>query len=542
MNPFTSRLRGQNLVLLSLTMLFLVLMVLMTLGLGFRIRQKHELQNLADASAYSNAVMTARAYNDIATVNRLQVSHYVSMLAAESLISFAGLARGVVNSVESAEKKMQSDSCYSRLSKGQKDKLKDLVKAASQYESDTALEWSNMDAAAGRATQGIQGAIAGLRHQVVVGPQGGAVHPEEQLNPGDPTSVRLEKNLNADALPKAILAAAGLNDVSILGASANGPSPSARLSLKEAFCDYGSTPTQTHNELLDDGHAFTGDEPAQFGLCSRPSFNRNQLEAAMGSRGDAFVRNGTSGPDQLFKDLHQRAGSNDVQMQMGEQLGHAHFGSSSLHRGTLSTELLLAEHHGELQLQIGGCRVSVPIDSHVVSTHSGDGHDEHVWTRGTEPDSSSEVDHTMGSCGGLCPSVWVRSMGFYGTLDAANLYGQPRSVVALERNTQLNPMPWELHFGFQFRPQGPASGFDGRGRTAGGNNISMMRALATALVYYHKDQDFKEFPNLLNPFWRATLVGADIDNDLTSVKTVFSNDFQAATVDEFSSAAFKGWH
>jgi len=94
--------RGQNLVLLALTMLFLALMVTMTLGLGLRIRQKHELQNLADAAAYSNAVMEARAFNNMALINRLQVSYWVAMAADESLISWTGYARGMASGARQA--------------------------------------------------------------------------------------------------------------------------------------------------------------------------------------------------------------------------------------------------------------------------------------------------------------------------------------------------------------------------------------------------------------------------------------------------------
>ncbi|MFZ5471156.1 MAG: hypothetical protein ACOZIN_17175, partial [Myxococcota bacterium] len=87
--------------LLSLTMLLLVLMVTMTLAFATRVKEKMELQTVADAAAYSNAVETARTYNSLATLNRVQIGHMVAMAGTQSLISWSGyyksfLAYGIV--------------------------------------------------------------------------------------------------------------------------------------------------------------------------------------------------------------------------------------------------------------------------------------------------------------------------------------------------------------------------------------------------------------------------------------------------------------
>ena len=76
--------RGQALVLMSLTLLLCVLMVMMTLSINARIRQRLELQNVADAAAYSNAVASARALNSLSLINRTIVSHWVVMLALQA--------------------------------------------------------------------------------------------------------------------------------------------------------------------------------------------------------------------------------------------------------------------------------------------------------------------------------------------------------------------------------------------------------------------------------------------------------------------------
>src|SRR6476646_4140097 len=83
--------RGQTLLLFALTMLLLVLMVAMTLSMGTRTKEKMELQTAADAAAWNGAVATARTFNSIAVMNRVQVAHAVSTLGTLSLISWATL-------------------------------------------------------------------------------------------------------------------------------------------------------------------------------------------------------------------------------------------------------------------------------------------------------------------------------------------------------------------------------------------------------------------------------------------------------------------
>lgn len=43
-------------------------------------------------------------------------------------------------------------------------------------------------------------------------------------------------------------------------------------------------------------------------------------------------------------------------------------------------------------------------------------------------------------------------------------------------------------------------------------NISRQTAVSTGLAYYHRREHWREPPNLLNPYWRATLVPATVDS------------------------------
>jgi hypothetical protein len=86
-----ARRRGQSLVVTALIMLILVLAVFFTFTVGERVRQKTTAQAAADAAAYSNAVIEARAFNFYAFSNRAMVSHAVAMtsvMAHQSYLSF----------------------------------------------------------------------------------------------------------------------------------------------------------------------------------------------------------------------------------------------------------------------------------------------------------------------------------------------------------------------------------------------------------------------------------------------------------------------
>ncbi len=83
--------RGQTLVLLALTVLIITLMVLMTLSISAKVRDRMELQTVADAAAYSDAIATARTLNTMAVMNRAMIAHTVSTIGTVSLISYATL-------------------------------------------------------------------------------------------------------------------------------------------------------------------------------------------------------------------------------------------------------------------------------------------------------------------------------------------------------------------------------------------------------------------------------------------------------------------
>lgn len=93
------RQEGQALVVAALMVLIMSLAVLATVNIGHTIHERIRLQNTADAAAYSMAAMEARAFNFYAYANRTQVSHYVSAMMWQSLLSFIYFAEAFLTDI-----------------------------------------------------------------------------------------------------------------------------------------------------------------------------------------------------------------------------------------------------------------------------------------------------------------------------------------------------------------------------------------------------------------------------------------------------------
>ncbi len=528
--------RGQNLVLLALTLLFLALMVTMTIGLGLRIRQKHELQNIADAAAYSNAVMTARTYNNMALINRLEVSYWVAMSADESLLSWTAYATAMSAGARKAALELADGSCL-RSATAKRD-LQNFAGDLNSFITDevnpTKAAWRAADQAAGLEAQNIQGIIAGLRDEL----SDGVVSENDNDLQG-----RLYTSIEAHQLTTQILAASQQTaDISIikLGAGQN-PSNAAQLTRQEVDCDYGTG----GNPSLE------GNDPVGSGLCLRSSWSDNMLYAAMGSRGHAFLTGRRDMPTKVVMKVAELDGNYDsIRVSYGTKSGSGYWSSYSSHGNAPSGTEAWADDHGSVIVSVGGCSVEVPTTAHVKSTHLNDANDQHQWAPGLGDDPEPDVDHTMGDCTPLCPSVWVRTIGFQPQDTAADAWGQPKVMVALQRDLTARTFPWELNFKFPFSATGPASEWDGRGqklhtKAGKGLNITRQTAFATGMAYYHRRGHWQEFPNLLNPFWRATLVPVDVDNAPRDVNRALSSPeykWQRDAYDALRGAGFEGLH
>ncbi len=514
------RRRGQNLLLLALTMLLMVLFVTMTLGIASRIRENHELQTLADVSAYSNAVVNARAYNDIAIINRLQVSYWVALTADQSLISWTAYARALLNAADAELITLSSsaDGCAANNNEAA-DARATLLSLRPTLVNPS---WVSDDIAAGQEAKQIQGMIAGLRDET----RDDAVNPNGMMR-------RVREEREEQNLTQQIVSNAGLipGTVTVVAGPSSGSSQGPQaVSRREVGCG--------DIVAADPEGAWRGGG-AGSGLCGRRQWNENMLHAALGTRGDPFTRFRGEVPSAvqgLFNAI--TAAHSEVTFTPSAPVGSGYFGASLNHGIAPTTDIAFADDDGALSItagdSAGGCSRtrSSPARSWVRSTHIDDDSDQH----GYQPTDvvitdAPDVNHTMGSCAGACPSVWVRAVmflpnGAVSNGDSPDAYGQPKNYAALERNYGHPKMnrPWELDFRFIFRGAAGAR-FDNRGEELhgayAGRLVDRAVALAAGMTYYHRKgspsrQTWLEHPNLLNPFWRATLVATDVDRDPAS--------------------------
>jgi hypothetical protein len=91
---------------------------------------------------------------------------------------------------------------------------------------------------------------------------------------------------------------------------------------------------------------------------------------------------------------------------------------------------------------------------------------------------------------------------------AAGAWGQPVLPIFLSRSFPMKGDPWARSFHFGFSSTG--SNVDLQGAAPKGSQV--MTASAAGVAHYHRRGHLGEPPNLLNPFWRATLQPLEVDH------------------------------
>ena len=89
-----------------------------------------------------------------------------------------------------------------------------------------------------------------------------------------------------------------------------------------------------------------------------------------------------------------------------------------------------------------------------------------------------------------------------GNKGARGAWGQPVVPVFLTRTFPLRGDPWALSFRF---------GFSSAGQELDLQRGDVVTASAAGVAHYHRREHLGEPPNMLNPFWRATLQPVEID-------------------------------
>lgn len=464
--------RGQALVLFALTLLLLALMVLMTLGFGMRAKERVEIQMAADAAAYSQAVATARTFNAISVMNRAQVAHMVAMAGTQALIS-------------------RSSQVYAA----------HLVCTPAF----TPVLWEVMDKAAATQVQVLQGS-AGNLYRAGLNIYG---HLLREHIADQRLALRIARGANPE-----------------LEATPDG----AGKSFKELN---GDDEVPNHGDLMNAVRRGGGGCSAG-AVCAVGGTTSAHLNATMGSMGWTWVHNRATGSAGF--------GTGGAARSAGfRRYGAAAEMDASTYT-TVSGRNSSAHDHATAIMPTRCASnpppLPVPVtDAWVMSDERQTPEDQHVYGLRLPPGQAPEAGeplferHTLGMCVS-CPGIWPFAMSYNVDLlqqGPNNHYGQPKLYSVLHRDygsdaRRRSPDPWNLFFRFPFSAENTTE-FDlaiplGRSRPTGRESVQRNQvALSAGIVYYHRPRaagqggGWREPPNFLNPFWRATLVSPEGSTD-----------------------------
>ncbi|WP_281255358.1 pilus assembly protein TadG-related protein [Cystobacter ferrugineus] len=497
--PHPKRPRGQALVLMSLTMLLLVLMVCVTLSFSMRVREKMEAQSIADLAAYSSAVATARTFNSIALMNRAQTGQLVALTATESLVSWTSMVRASL--------------VAARASIAGCAPPPEVLEALDDENEEIQEKWDELDAAAGVQALNIQmmawhmSGLEGklyeqLQESVNGGPKSFATQLSELASEGSRFQGELKGGATQVSLDELTWATSGYGWFRDMAMASRG----------YEFITRRAVPPPTA----------TSDGPI------------GQLQITV-------TPDGEGGGSTYWGDTAA-----------GDTNGH---GGSTGSPGT--TDFLIAEDHATVTASYNGC-MGAPMRAvaAVRATDMNDTSDNHTWgvaggSGKEDPGMEKQYRHTLLPCDNpkYCPNVFVGGMSFNtGDENDKNLWAQPKLFSLVQRDYKVRDAagvlrdPWLLRFNFQFSPL-RASSFDNRGQTlADGTDISVQYSLATGLAYYHRRGRWNEPPNLWNPFWRATLASADVDESGNADVERTVGGPAAQAYNALIKAGFKGAH
>lgn len=508
--------RGQTLILFALSLLLLTLMVSLTLSMGMKVRERTELQTVADAAAFSNAVATARAFNSIAVLNRAQIAFAVSQAGVQSLVSWSTSYMAYVEGAHSNVSNIQT--------------IYDIFAAF------CACAWTGGFCAAAckcglkgiKDTSNINKKIQIERNRLK------AVYQElDDTAAAELYRMRLIQELTIYAGQQVIYQK--LKDRVGDEYFANGIKDAAAPTAPPGEWIVSKAAGDLSKNELNGGIACTGGGA----VCDLPLTVAHAVSAAMGSRGFPFV-SGRDGP--LFAEpfnlqLMRIMPPPEIALVLGNS-------GSGWFTGEHSAEQLLppyapaagADDHGELftmydHIAHGGSLPCPPVmpwfNDIQVDLQSGP-FPKHTWSPGGKDPGT--FAHFLTPCVGgpsSCPGVWPPFLDYNITQvnQEGNNFGQPKNFALVRRNPAARPVPdrFNLTFNFKFNPSSGGSTFDNRTPAT-----ATQSALATGIAYYHRGslliQHWVEPPNLLNPYWRATLVAADTDNSgLDDAATVLGN-------------------
>jgi hypothetical protein len=201
-----------------------------------------------------------------------------------------------------------------------------------------------------------------------------------------------------------------------------------------------------------------------------------------------------------------------------------------------------------------GAGHSLRFEGWVGSTDRQNTTDSHSWCpEDFEPDDNPPDErHTMlphavpanglpdpcaaSSC--IWPSFVDTNQGHLA--DPGDVFGQPKLLAGATKDLAAEQKPWNMFFTYHFVPSGQGATTDFRAKHAVAGIQPELQAVSAAMAYYHRPNHWKEAPNFFNPYWRATLVRANIDATWKADFRSSMSSSNAAAFNALDAAGFKG--
>jgi hypothetical protein len=466
--------RGQAMVLAVLCSLLLALLVLVTLSLGTRIKERMEAQVAADAAAYSEAVITARTYNELALLNRIQIGAMVALFGQLALTDWASHHVGNLDALVEGLAKIngeyasECDPVFNPCPCTQIGPTAASLTAATRELNQVRRQWDGLEtAAAEQSRQTFAAAEAAYELQF-------------------DAYMRLERGMKDQSYAAMVVA-----------------STSDELSAPP------KADSRNYDEL----------ERAAWNPADDPKAQQS-LQALMGSRGFDFVTNRTGGQEPIRQKLESlaRVGNGAASVDPAADKGGTGAGNSpedqTVKRVDHKYAAIAEDHGGSLQLNWpAACSKSASPSVKDSRLFAGGANGINRHTYGGRDSQAAQQRHRLGGTRGR---FWPNQFQWYpqAMKEPDDDYRQPHLAAVIERDLRKVPTkPWDMHFSFKFG-SGPGSKFDdlsptGALKSPAGADLSKQTAFSSSIVYYHRPDAWAEPPNFMNPFWRATLAADD---------------------------------
>jgi len=469
-------------------MLILALMLMMSFNVSNAIHEKVRLQNYSDAKAYSMAVAEARAFNYIAYTNRAMAATYVTMMSLHAYMASASVIPDMLNMAA----------------------INFIIMGAMEFGWCCACTWCTC----------VNHCIEGIEDFIIAYDYYDAANDYEDKVKGLESSFRLsmmmlELMVNSihfsqlaalertgevllgdrlDALKGAVGSETGTVD-QVAPRATDLPAAVGALNIRELACAVEAPP------LL---------SMAAMGCPSVSRENRSKVmsEVANATRPD-FAAERPFFPYHLnplfLKEFMLDLPDDGISVPL------MHDGTSKLIDSTSTSQLhdgnsgrkgttVGADEHGWVFSYKDHAAMILPYSSEIFSDEKGGKH---------KPSATHEDDHTFdgvnAASGFSCLFNNNCFIKFRANPKKGSNWGQPRVYSYTTQDLSLRQgdngaKPWEItesgDVSFSHGDQGDAT-------LTMKSGIGL--AMSKAMVYYHRLGDWKEQPNLFNPYWRAKM-------------------------------------